>query len=532
MNSGYRKIADIDFGEYDATNYRDSSSKELFNRIFFRDKRLDEILESNKYYILGDKGTGKTAYSVFLSNNIIDNTYASIVYMGETEYGKFVRLKKQRDLILSDYTDVCRVILLLLLADKIYKTEDRGIFNGKAFSKLKDAIDDFYYSAFKPEIKSAIEFVEQAKDSATVVFEHLRGELGDTQEIKFSDTRFQNNLMFLEKQFVHALEGIKISKKHIIFIDGIDIRPENIDYDEYLECIKGLAQAVWLLNTSTFQSSKVLKKLKIMLLIRPDIFDQMGLHNMNNKLNDNCVLLEWRTTYQHYRTSGLFEVVDKLFRSQQDVDDLKTADVGESWDHYFPFKVFNHRDRTYSDSSFIPFLRYSFYRPRDILAYLSIMKKYCKPDQLVFSNEDFNNSQVQKEYAHYMLGEIRDNLAFYHPASDFDLFRNFFQYLKPYVDIRWREFDYTKFVEAYEQFISHLDNQGGSKPLIFQSADYVLQLLFELNIIAYIEDYKGGIPYQRWYFKERSHANIRPKVKINATYRMHKGIAQALYVVV
>lgn len=106
MNNIYKKISDIDFGEYDATNYRDSSNRDFFNRIFVRDKKMYEILENNKYFVLGDKGTGKTAYSVYLSNNVIDNTYSSIVYMGETEYGKFVRLKKNRDLILSDYTDI------------------------------------------------------------------------------------------------------------------------------------------------------------------------------------------------------------------------------------------------------------------------------------------------------------------------------------------------------------------------------------------------------------------------------------------
>lgn len=201
-----------------------------------------------------------------------------------------------------------------------------------------------------------------------------------------------------------------------------------------------------------------------------------------------------------------FEIADKLFRSQQDSEELRSATVGEAWDHYFPYKVFNYRDREYTDSSFIPFLRFSFYRPRDILAYLSIMKKYCKPGQKTFNRGNFNNSQVQREYSHYLLGEIRDNLAFYHPASDF--------------------------VQAYKEFVGHLESQGNSKPLIFQSADYVLQLLFELNIIAYIDGYRDGTPFQRWYFKERSHANIRPKVKINATYRMHKGIAQALYVVI
>lgn len=329
MEATYKKITYIDFGEYDATNYRDSSSRELFNRIFLRDSKLDEILENNKYFVLGDKGTGKTAYSVFLSNNVIDNTYASIVYMGETEYGKFVRLKKNRDLILSDYTDIWKVIILLLFSDKVYNYEDHSLFSGKSFSKLKEAIDDFYYSAFNPEIKSAMEFIEHSKDSADIVFKHLSTTIECNDKLKFSETRFQNNLMFLEKQFINALEGVKISKNHIIFVDGIDIRPENIEYEEYLECIKGLAQAVWMLNTSTFQRNKNLKKLKVVLLIRPDIFDQMGLHNMNNKLNDNCVLLEWKTTYNLYRTSNLFEVVDKLFRSQQGSEQLKNAEVGE-----------------------------------------------------------------------------------------------------------------------------------------------------------------------------------------------------------
>ena len=77
------------------------------------------------------------------------------------------------------------------------------------------------------------------------------------------------------------------------------------------------------------------------------------------------------------------------------------------------------------------------------------------------------------------------------------------------MDVKWREFNYNDFVLAYNKFTTHIGNQGNSKPLIFQSADYVLQLLFELNIIAYIEDYRDGVPYQRWYFKERSHANIQ-----------------------
>ena len=38
--------------------------------------------------------------------------------------------------------------------------------------------------------------------------------------------------------------------------DEIDIRPENIPYSEYLECVKGLANAIWSLNNDYFPNIK------------------------------------------------------------------------------------------------------------------------------------------------------------------------------------------------------------------------------------------------------------------------------------
>ena len=78
MEATYKRITEIDFGEYDATNYRDSSSRDLFNRIFVRDEKFNELLENNKYFVLGDKGTGKTAYSVYLLNNEVDSTLCKV----------------------------------------------------------------------------------------------------------------------------------------------------------------------------------------------------------------------------------------------------------------------------------------------------------------------------------------------------------------------------------------------------------------------------------------------------------------------
>ena len=70
--------------------------------------------------------------------------------------------------------------------------------------------------------------------------------------ISFSESRFQTNLLFIQNHFEDALRSLKLSRNHILFIDGIDIRPSSILYEDYLECVKGLANAVWSINTDFF----------------------------------------------------------------------------------------------------------------------------------------------------------------------------------------------------------------------------------------------------------------------------------------
>ena len=82
-----------------------------------------------------------------------------------------------------------------------------------------------------------------------------------------------------------------------MFIDGINIRPDTIPYADYIDCIRGLANAAWTLNTGLFSDVKDSKgQFKVVLLLRPDIFNSLNLQNATNKLLDNSVFLDWRTT--------------------------------------------------------------------------------------------------------------------------------------------------------------------------------------------------------------------------------------------
>src|SRR4051794_40372894 len=96
-------VYDLDMGFRDAESYKGSKNRERFNRLFVPNRALDRLCEQNVYFSVGEKGTGKTAEAVYMSNNDYKNHRSSIRYIRETDYEKFVQIKMEKGLNLSDY---------------------------------------------------------------------------------------------------------------------------------------------------------------------------------------------------------------------------------------------------------------------------------------------------------------------------------------------------------------------------------------------------------------------------------------------
>lgn len=123
--------------------------------------------------------------------------------------------------------------------------------------------------------------------AAKLVYKYAEvgGEAGTTYE--FTEQRLQINLFYISQKFYDCLGRLKLSKNLTLFIDGIDIRPSQIPYEDYLDCIKGLANACWVLNTELFANVRDSKgHLKVVLLLRPDIFNSLSLQNATTKLDE------------------------------------------------------------------------------------------------------------------------------------------------------------------------------------------------------------------------------------------------------
>jgi len=62
------------------------------------------------------------------------------------------------------------------------------------------------------------------------------------------------------------------------------------------------------------------------------------------------------------------------------------------------------------------------------------------------------------------------------------------------------------------------------------TANDFLQFLFDLNVICYYEQTEDNKLFFHWCFKDRSYANISPKVKTRVNYQVFYGLAKALNV--
>jgi hypothetical protein len=138
------------------------------------------------------------------------------------------------------------------------------------------------------------------------------------------------------------------------------------------------------------------------------------------------------------------------------------------------------------------------------------------------SKEIFNSNEFKNAFSEYLMGGIKDQLAFYYSSDDYELLLHFLSLFKEH-----SEFDYDFFVTSYNSFCDYVLEKAKELPEFIDSAEMFLQYLYDANIICYIES-AGNSPVFRWCYRKRSISNISPKVEFGKTYRFHYGLLKAL----
>jgi len=299
----------------------------------------------------------------------------------------------------------------------------------------------------------------------------------------------------------------------VMFLDGLDAKPSDIEFDEYKNCLIGLTEATWHLSSEFFPNIKGSKgRMRVVLLLRPDVFDTLNLPNSNCKIADNSVLFHWHTTKNAISNSNLFKLADKYFTTQ-------TEDKF-GWDHFFQ------NPNACGDFQF--FLTHSFQRPRDIFAAIKILLQLHREKGLLqastFERGCFHKADFFDRYSEYLRGEVRNYANYYMTNEDFDTYVLFFQYCDGSA-----KFNYAEFTDFFNMFTkdSRLGDIVNKKFL--SNPETMLQFWYDVNVIGYSEEAKDGtVNFVHWSYRERSTSKIMPKVKLNSSYIIHPGVAKSL----
>ncbi|WP_158234749.1 P-loop ATPase, Sll1717 family, partial [Serratia sp. OLJL1] len=506
----------------DAIDYTSSEKKNFFKESYLSTSFSDKACEENCYYFVGEKGTGKTALAFHIQNNEPNDINAKLLPISEAQYTRFINLKTSGKLAYTDYPIIWRATILYLICKLIIEKRKRWYHSlTKKFNKLQSAITTYDKDAHIPELEYVIEFAtsltEGGKISANLpeAFK-LALESSETNSVKTTQTSIKASLLECEKVLKNSLYDLKLNKQVVLFLDGIDAKPGGIEFIEYQKCIAGLAEAAWSLNKDFFSNFKhSSKKPRVVLLLRPDVFDSLNLHNSNCKLTDNSVIFDWGSSRLGYKHSDLYKMSDKYFNSQND------GKFG--WEDYFQDTSLPNRNKSYRK-----LLRISYQRPRDIFSAIKILiglyKKNGRKGSELFTGQDIHSPEFTKLYSQYLLGEVKNYSNYYISNSQFDILISFFQHFDGKSNFTEEEFE-----EAYNKFSIKLGDEIKGAPNITTDYASFLQFWYDVNVIGYKERIaEENNNFYHWSYRERNAMNVMPKIKKGCIYIIHPGIAKAL----
>lgn len=108
-------FVDIEIPFDEAENYFKPNNREKLNKLFYRDKNFEKLLLDTTYFLIGEKGSGKTTYCAYFCNNTINNIRSKRYPISVDDYNKIIQMKKDGKLNYTHYITLWKAILLTKL---------------------------------------------------------------------------------------------------------------------------------------------------------------------------------------------------------------------------------------------------------------------------------------------------------------------------------------------------------------------------------------------------------------------------------
>ena len=452
-------------------------------RYFYHTDAVDSLLNGENSYVIGRKGSGKTAISEFIDKSLSPKSFSQKLTFKNFPFNALYKLGNDNYSSPNQYITLWKYVIYSSIAKLFAKNKN---INPEIRAKLDKIYSDDLSNALSRAVK------KWTSGSFSLMI------LGSGVTVQ-GGKQVEENLDWIDK--VDILEDFILKNiddcSYIITFDELDedykdiINPDkNARYKELLTSLFKAVQDI----RSVFCDYKVYP----VVFLRDDIYEILQDPD-KTKWDDIKISLNWSE-------EGLKNLISfRLCRAMN--SKVRLLPFNEAWHTAFSTKkvLYGNRKRK-SMSAFNYISRSTQLRPRDYVKYIQLcaIKSLEKGETKILPT---TVASINNEFSSYLRSELEDEIAGVIPEIH--------HILNLFTKIRKQTLKIEEFKELYEQVVN--DTDIPSRDPIF-----ILNILYHFSII-------GGQPKQKT-FQVFKYTNPGTSLNMNDNIIIHRGLYRSLQI--
>ncbi len=462
-----------------STEWKRDAIKEK-SKYFYDDGEILQLTNGEKYFVIGRKGSGKTAIADYI-NHKSPNTFTKKISFKNFPFNELYSFINDSYTSPNQYITIWKYVIystvctLLAQNDQIESsilTNLQKLYGDNTEKRLNKLIEKWTATSFNLEILGVGVGGERAKAAIPSWIE--KAEILEEVVVKYTD-----------------------NSRYYVLIDELDenytVFPREEDKKRYFDLITSLFKAIQDIKNTILEETAIYP----IVFLRDDIFNLI-VDPDKNKWNDYIINLNWDIAKIRNMLKHRLGVICKTR--------FNTFD--DAWTSVFfaeTIAIGNRQEKEVNTFEYIS--RLAQLRPRDYIEYI----RECAELAIKRGEEKISGQVVKynnKAFSNYLLNEIKDEAHSALPEFDSVIA------LLPI--IRKQVFSSSEFKSAYIAAVEK-GNLSTSK-----SSETILELLFEYDVIGNAPKMKGKAVFRYEY----------PNAKINHNEKIiiHRGLYGALQI--
>jgi hypothetical protein len=469
----------------EVSNWKLEAKLESSKRYFYHTRAVDRLMQGQKSYVIGRKGTGKTAICQHLASQNKAGYFSQKLTFKNFPFNRLYDLSDKGFTAPNQYITLWKYLIYTTTCKLLSKNPEVDVGSRETLAKLFD-VD------ISNALPAAIEKWTDVKFELKVLGTGGGVQLGKTA-VATAPLELGERVDTLER-FIGGRLG---AETYVILFDELDedykdmLTPET--HTRYTQLLTSLFKAIQDVR-SKFRDFRVYP----IVFLRDDIYDVLQ-DSDKTKWSDYKIDLAWDE-----------EAIKNLlaFRISRALSaDAEPRPFTDAWALLYAGGNVEYGNRQLRRMSAFDYItRSSQIRPRDYIRYLQVCADQALEQHQIFVTSDIVRSE-DKSFSNYLRSELEDEIHSIIP--EISKIMNIFSFLR-------------KQTLSIDEFIRLHDEQVKQQEVPRRDAQFILQILFHFSVI-------GNVPKQANHHVFK-YLNREARLNMSDRICVHRGLFKSLQI--